>query len=144
MEFLLCLTPAGNVIHELLSRKVEFRENPAICKKHDIYGWYDASSNVMSICTDRIKRGPDPDYYFNETLFHEAVHAAQDCKAKNSSHWYVPFGINPALMTLSQRRREDLATSVKIHPNNRAIEHEAFWMEDKPSKVEYVIRKYCL
>jgi hypothetical protein len=46
-------------------------------------------------------------------------------------------------MKLSERRRDDLETSVRIHPNNREIEHEAFWLEDKPEKVRYVVKKYC-
>ena len=143
MEFLLYLTPIGRDIYNLMSQKVRFLENPPICREKDIYGWYDASKDTMSICTDRILAGPSPKYYINETLFHEAVHAAQDCKAVHTSYWYVPFGIKPSQMKLSERRRDDLETSVSIHPNNRAIEHEAFWLEDKPEKVRYVVKKYC-
>lgn len=142
MEFLLYLTPIGRDIYNLVSQKVRFAENPPVCRQHEIYGWYDSRTNVMSICTNRIKNGPDVKYYMNETLFHEAVHVAQDCKAQGRE-WYVPFGIDRSKMKLSQRRIDDLNTATRMHPNNRAIEHEAFWMEDKPEKVKYVVEKYC-
>lgn len=144
MEFLLHLSPVGKDIFHLLSRHIRFEENAAVCRKHEVYGWYDSRTNVMTIGTDRVKRGPDSAYYFNETLFHEAVHVAQDCKARKTGQWYAPFGINPSKMKLSERRRADLNTATKMHPENRAIEHEAFWMEDKPEKVRYVLKKYCL
>ena len=143
MEFLLYLTPIGRDIYNLMSKKIRFVENPPICREHKIYGWYDSKIDTMSICTDIIKKSSNPQYYINETLFHEAVHAAQDCKAQGTGMWYVPFGIKHSHMALSERRIKDLETSVRINPNNRNIEREAFWMEDKPEKVKYVVQKYC-
>jgi hypothetical protein len=46
-------------------------------------------------------------------------------------------------MTLNERRTIDLNTAVKMTGQRRQIEHEAFWMEDKPEKVKYVVQKYC-
>jgi hypothetical protein len=143
MEFLLYLTPIGRDIYDLISKKVKILENPPICRTHNIYGWYNSSKDTMSICTENIKNGPDPQYYMNETLYHESVHVAQDCNAKWSGQWYKPFNINPSIMTLTQRRLSDLSTSVKLNNQDRQIEHEAFWMEDKPEKVKYVVQKYC-
>lgn len=142
MEFLIYLSTIGKDIYTLISQKVRVVENSPICRQHEIYGWYDSATNSLSICTDRIKSGPDVKYYINETLFHEAVHVAQDCKAQGRD-WYVPFGINPSQMKLSPRRIADLNTATRRYPNMRAIEHEAFWMEDKPGKVKYVLKKYC-
>jgi len=145
MEFLLYLTPIGRDIYNLMSQKVKFVENPPICRQHNVYGWYDSKTDTMSICTDTIKKSPNPKHYVNETLFHEAVHAAQDCKAQGTGMWYVPFGISPKDMKLNETRKRDLEISVKLtSPSNRAIEREAFWMEDKPEKVKYVVKKYCL
>jgi len=142
MEFLLFLTPIGREIYELASHRVTFAENHAICRKHDIFGYYDSNGNIMYICTDRMKQTDNPKYWINETLYHEAVHMAQDCNGKGKV-WFKPFGINPSQMPLSQRRLDDIESALKIAPNVRAIEHEAFWMEDKPEKVKYVVQKYC-
>lgn len=142
MEFFLYLSSAGKDIYSLISQKVRIVENSTICRKHEIYGWYDSYKRTMSICTERIKRGPDPKYYLNETLLHEATHVAQSCK--NNMYGMVPFGINPKLMPLTERRTQDVESSKKIVGNSsHQIEHEAFWMEDKPEKVKYVLRKFC-
>jgi len=48
-------------------------------------------------------------------------------------------------MQLSSRRNQDVESAVKISgPLVRQIEKEAFWMEDKPNEVKYVVKKYCL
>ncbi len=142
MEFLLFLSPASQEIYALAARKVRVAENTAICKKHDIYGWYDSGNRALSICTDRIKKGSDPAYYLNETLLHEATHVAQSCKGKMGG--MVPFSINPKAMPLTERRRLDIEAAKRIAGNSvHHLEHEAFWMEDKPEKVKYVLKKYC-
>lgn len=142
MEFLLYLTPIGREIYELASHRVRFVENAPVCRKLDIFGYYESDKNLMTVCTARMKKTDNPRYWINETIYHEAVHMAQDCKA-GGREWYEAFGINKSQMPLSQRRLDDLEVSTKIHPENRAIEHEAFWMEDKPDKVKYVVKKYC-
>ena len=48
-------------------------------------------------------------------------------------------------MNLSDRRRKDVESAVRlVGPSIRQIENEAFWMEDKPNEVKYVVKKYCL
>jgi len=90
----------------------------------------------------RIKTNPDYRYYVNETLLHESTHIAQACKEGNG--YLEEFGISNASMPLTQRRKDDVNTSVRINNESyRQIEHEAFWMEDKPDKVRYVVQKYC-
>jgi hypothetical protein len=47
-------------------------------------------------------------------------------------------------MPLSERRWKDVSTVVsRVGSSVRYIEQEAFWMEDKPDKVKYVVQKYC-
>jgi hypothetical protein len=47
-------------------------------------------------------------------------------------------------MPLSDHRKADLNNAIsQIGSNIKNIEHEAFWMEDKPNMVKYVIKKYC-
>ena len=70
MEFLLYLSTQGLDIYNMISKKVLVVENTPICRKHDIYGWYDSNTKTMALCTDRIKSGPNSTYYINETLYH--------------------------------------------------------------------------
>ena len=142
MEFLLYLSQEGRDIYNIISNKIRVIENAPICKKYDIYGWYDASNKKMIFCTSTIKKGENVAYYVNETLFHESVHLAQSCK-NNMGNLY-PFGISEKNIKLSSRRKNDLQKSVSISGNKIfKIEKEAYWMEDKPDKVKYVLQKYC-
>ena len=47
-------------------------------------------------------------------------------------------------MKLNASRITDLNTAIRMSGQDKQIEHEAFWMEDKPNKVKYVVEKYCL
>jgi hypothetical protein len=140
MDFLFYLSPQSMEIYQMVSRKIRVVENAPICRKHDIYGWFSPTEKTMNICTDRIVSRDNVKYYINETLLHEAVHLAQYCKNKSMT----PLGISSSNMNLSDRRRKDVESAVKlIGPSIRQIEMEAFWMEDKPNEVKYVMEKYC-
>jgi len=141
MDFLLYLSPESTEIYQMISRKVRVVENTPICRKYDIYGWFNVNEKIMTICTDRIVSRNDYRYYVNETLLHESVHVAQYCKNKS----LTPLGIASSQLQLSSRRNQDVESAVKISgPSVRQIEREAFWMEDKPNEVKYVVKKYCL
>lgn len=143
MEFLLYLSPTSQEIYQMISRKVRVVENAPICRQYDIWGWYDSNVNTMTICTNRIKNSGNLRANLNETFLHESTHVAQAC----SSGFYrytKPFGVSRSQMNLSGRRLEDLETAVRINGERvRNVEREAFWFEDKPDKVRYVVRKYC-
>ena len=140
MEFLLYLSPQSTEIYQMISRRIRVVENTPICRKHDIYGWFNVIEKTMTICTDRIISNDNSTYYMNETLLHESVHIAQYCK--NNS--LTPLGISNSQIQLSSRRNQDIESAVKISgPLVRQIEREAFWMEDKPNEVKYVVKKYC-
>lgn len=142
MDFLLYLTPAGQEIYNMISKKVKVVEDTPICRQYDIYGWYQSNTRTMILCTSRIKSKPGTKKYINETLFHESVHIAQSCKNRMGNMF--PLQISPDLMPLSERRQTDLNKTVKEYGNNHLrTEHEAYWMEDKPDKVKYVLQKYC-
>jgi hypothetical protein len=142
MEFLLYLSPASREIYNMISQKVRVVENAPICRKYSVMGWYNSKQNVMTFCTNEIKTTANFRYNINETLLHESVHVAQSCKEGNG---YVDsFGISKSSMPLNERRKRDIVSAVKINGEEvRHIEHEAFWMEDKPAKVKYVLKKYC-
>ena len=142
MEFLLYLSPASREIYNMISQKVRVVENAPICRKHSIMGWYNSKQNILTFCTNEIKTTVDFRNYVNETLLHESVHIAQACK--DGGGYIEEFGISKLSMPLTERRKHDVASSVKINGEKvRLIEHEALWMEDKPDKVKYVVQKYC-
>ena len=142
MEFLGFLWSSVVRIYDMVDSRFAVRENAPICRKHDIYGWFDSGAGSLTICTNRIKLGSDFKYYINETFLHESVHAAQACKF--GGRGMEPFRIARSSMPLTQRRRNDVEAGVRIAGETvRVLEHEAFWMEDKPGQVNYVVKKYC-
>jgi len=142
MDFLLYLSPEGSEIYNLISKKIRVVENTPICRKHDIFGWYENTVKTMVLCTDRILSKPNPHYNVNMVIFHESVHIAQACK--QNMREIKPLGISPSTMVLSENLKKDLNVSVKTFGSNIAnMEREAYWMETKPDKVKYVLKKYC-
>ena len=142
MNFLLYLSPEGTEIYNMISRKVRVVENTPICRKYDIFGWYQNTTKTMVFCTDKILSKPNPHYNFNMVLFHESVHVAQACK--QNMREIKAFRISPSTMNLSENLEKDLKISVKNFGSTVAnIEREAYWMETKPDKVKYVLKKYC-
>ena len=126
----------------MISKKIRAVENAPICRKHDIFGWYDNRSKSIVFCTNKILSKPNPHYNFNMVLFHESVHVAQACK--QNMREIKAFGISPSTMNLSENLEKDLKISVKNFGFSVAnIEREAYWMETKPDKVKYVLKKYC-
>ena len=142
MEFLLYLSPEGTEIYKMISKKVRVVENTPICRSYNIFGWYQNTTKTMVFCTDKILSKVDPQKYVNETLFHESVHLAQACK--HNMREIKPLGISHSAMLLSDNRKKDLKIATSIGGNmSFNMEKEAFWMEDKPEKVKYVVQKYC-
>jgi hypothetical protein len=41
MEFLPHLSSVNSDIYKILSQKIKFTENSSICRKHNIFGWFD-------------------------------------------------------------------------------------------------------
>ena len=141
MEFLLYLYPQSQEIYQMVARAIRVVENAPVCRKHDIYGWFSHTSRTLAICTSRIASRENTVHSINETLLHESVHLAQYCKNKA----LLPLGIAPSQIQLSARRKLDVEKAVKIiGPSIRQVENEAFWLEDKPNEVKYVLKKYCL
>ena len=142
MQFLLYLSTQTMDIYNLVSKKVRVVENAPICRKYDIFGFYDTKIKVLSICTDRIKLRGNIENNIKETLLHESVHVAQSCKT--NFRYLTPFGINPSSMYLNYQKENDLKKVISFDHTLKYIDREAFWMEDKPEKVNYVLKKYCL
>jgi hypothetical protein len=141
MEFLLYLTPIGkNIMNDLAKARFDIRENVGLCSNYNVFGYADKPKKFI-ICTKNIKRsGYDVRFYLNETIYHEATHAAQNCKGGNSL-----IGISKSKMPLSWNKLQDIRNSMKATGNyNVAMrEHEAYYLEDKPEKVKYYVEKFC-
>ena len=139
MEFLLYLTPESKqVLNQLYAAKFSVKENVDFCKRNrDTFGYADFGKKVV-ICTKNIKNsGYDLKQYLNQTVMHEAVHAAHFCNG------FRPFGISKKQMLLSSNKQQSVYDSIEVSKAPYQIEHEAHWMESYPSKVKYVIQKYC-
>ena len=140
MEFLLYLTPqAKDILNQIYKAKYSVRENVGFCRSNkDIFGYVDFGKKFI-ICTNNIKNsGYDKQFYINETLYHEAVHVGHMCNG------YKPFGISQKQMQIPDAKYQDIKNSTKVSVASAKMEHEAYWMEDKPEKVKYVVQKYCL
>lgn len=139
MDFLFYLTPQAQEIVNLI-RKANYsvKENVEFCRNKKFFGFANFGKKFV-ICTNNIKNsGFDPKFYINETVYHEAVHVAHHCNG------YRPFWISKGDMPLPSNKLQDVQNSVDASTASSQMEHEAYWMEDKPDKVRYVLKKYCL
>jgi hypothetical protein len=157
MEFLLYLSTQSMDMYKLMSNKIQVVENSEVCQQYDIFGFYEARLNQLSICTDKIKQYPNVRFNINQTLVHESVHYAQSCKSRNekrnifsffkslfSNDYFSPFGIPKSEMRLSKQKLVSLRQAVVINPSTEDVEHEAFWLEDNPTETKKMIMKYCI
>jgi hypothetical protein len=139
MEFLLYLTPQAKVIlNQIYQAKYSVSENVGHCRSNkNLFGYADFGKKFI-ICTKNIKySGFDPKFYINETVYHEGTHVGHFCNG------YKPFGISLNDMPLPSNKLQDIKNSLSASTAPRRIEHEAYWMEDKPNEVKYVLQKYC-
>ena len=132
------LTPqASSIIGLIRSAKYSVGENTGFCSNRDLFGYVDVGRRFVICTRNIIKSGLSPRFYINETIYHEGVHVAHHCNS------YKPFGIAEKQMPLPPNKLEDVKNSVKTSTASSQMEHEAYWMEDAPLKVRYVIKKYC-
>lgn len=143
MQFPLFLTPEGKQILELVAKaRFNIRENISWCADARYYGATIKENKTFFICTKTILKGPEPKRNLNETVHHEAVHVAQQCKGKNN---LIPIGIPISQMPLPSNKMVDIQASIRLIKSKSimSIEHEAFWLEDKPKQIIYYLKKFC-
>ena len=138
MEFLLYLSPQGQqLIRDLISAKFHIHENVGLCQNNQVFG-YTTTPNKFVICTKNIKSSRfDPNRYIGETVYHEAVHAAQICNSN------LPLSNSVKSYPLPWNKEEDIKMAISLSNGNRQREREAFYFEDKPDKVAQLVKKYC-
>lgn len=148
---------ASNIAIEMINIvnvRYAVKENVGRCKQSaNILGYVSLNNNKSFIvCTNRIilwasQNNLNSAEYINETIYHESVHAAQFCRYPNE----VTLGIPWASMPLPPNKAEDVRRSVEsVNPNSgflstqKRIEHEAYYLEDKPAVVKSFLKTYCL
>jgi len=136
MEFLLYLTPIGHqILNRVMMRHYHVVENAPICRGHNLFGARNTPN--FTICTDNIKKYDvnSTAFYVNETIYHESVHVAQECKGGS-------LGITN--MHLSANKMKDVMNSVNgYNPHGKMLEMEAYSLEDNPEQVLYYLKKFC-
>jgi hypothetical protein len=141
MEFLLYLTPIGkNIMNDLAKARFDIRENVGLCSKSNIFGYTDKPKKFI-ICTKNIRNsGYDFGFQLNMTVYHEAIHATQDCKGGKNL-----IGIPKSKMPLPFNKIQDIQNSMSASGNYSAMmrEYEAYYLEDKPEKVLHYVEKFC-
>ena len=148
LEFTSYASPAAvQIISLLRSAKISVRENTKICKDEpSTFGYFLHSDNIFAVCTAKIKRGGWPlRHYINETIYHEAVHAAQDCKAKGlrSLPGQSTLGLKNIERKLTKEKLDEVKRSTSFGWNSRQKELEAYYLESKPNEVIRYLKKYC-
>lgn len=143
MDFIAYLNPIEAQVYVMASKRARIVENSAVCKTYDIFGFFRTTTRELSICTSRIKRHSSwsQSQSIKQTLMHESVHLAQACKSR--FRHLEPLGISRKSMTLSDDRLDSLRKVLAFDPRLLNVDYEAFYLEDKPEKVKYVVRKYC-
>ena len=133
VDFISYLTPESRELIRLVSQKgYAIRENASACRDREIFGVVNDKSFVIRL--DNIKNKISPvKHYVNETVIHEAVHVAQNCKGGK-------LAIN---VSLNQNKMQDVKRSVKATGSNVIIEKEAYHLEDKPEQVLTYLQKFC-
>jgi len=141
MDYYAYLNPvATQIIRDLISAKFFLHENIGLCNNKDVFGFVQ-HPKLFVICTKNIRNGGwDMSRYVNETVFHEALHAAQKCNRDQ------PIGLPIKSMPLPWNKLQDIKKSIRTIGNYSSAvqrEHEAFYFEDKPDQVRAYVRKYC-
>jgi hypothetical protein len=140
MIFPYYLTPEGTEILQLIVKAhFKIQENISWCSNKGYAGAIIRDSKTFFICTKNIFKEDNPNSFLNETVYHEAVHAAQICKGMK------PIGIPIDEMPLSSNKMENINKSIALtkDKSTRRLEHEAYWLEDKPKETIKYLRKFC-
>ena len=127
------------LIRDMISAKFHIHENIGLCKNNQVFGYTDSPRKFV-VCTKNIKNGGwDLNHYVSETVYHEAIHAAQLCNRNQ------PLKVSAKSMPLLTNKLQDIEKSVNISGGYSAKqrEHEAYYFEDKPEKVRFYVRKFC-
>ena len=111
--------------------------NTKLCKPGTA-GWYTPVENFMVICGGS-------DSYRAETLTHEAVHVAQDCRTGLSSNNLGGITHRPHFERLAgglHQSKVDLITG-SYDKKDWVTETEAFYFETRPREANWLVADAC-
>jgi hypothetical protein len=140
MLFPYYLSPEGKQIVDLIAKAhFQIQENISWCAGDNYAGAVIQENKTFFICTKTILKGSNANWYLNETVYHEAVHVVQACKGMR------PIGIPLSKMPLPSNKIKDIDRSISLTKKKwmRRMEHEAYWLEDKPKETIYYLKKFC-
>ena len=140
MLFPYYLTPEGKQIVELIAKAhFQVKENISWCADGNYAGAVIKENKTFFICTKNILNEGNANQYLNETVYHEAVHVVQACKGMKR------IGIPLSQMPLSPNKMKDIDRSISLTKKKwmRQMEHEAYWLEDKPKETIHYLKKFC-
>jgi len=143
-----------DILNLLIKANYIVEENKIECLLNkEIKGLHNFKENKIIICTENAKRktnyrskkqSPNKDNFKTErairkALRHEATHAIQKCNENKTIG-----DIKKLESKLHQSKRKALEFSSSYFAGSYAKEVEAYVLEDKPKKVNNLIKKYCL
>ena len=155
MEFIVFLSKLDTEILDLLKKaNYAVEENKIECLLNkNIKGLHNFEENKIIICTENAKRKTNyinkkrlrnkdnfkTELAIRKALRHEATHAIQKCNNNKTVG-----DIKDLEGKLHKSKRKALDFSISNFSGTYAKEVEAYILEDKPKKVKYLIKKYCL
>ena len=155
MEFIIFLSKLDKEILNLLTKaNYIIEENKIECLLNkEIKGLHNLEENKIIICTENAKRKTNyrnikqqlnkdnfkTERAIRKALRHEATHAIQKC---NNNNTVGDIKKLESKLHLSKKKALDFSTL--NFSGTYAKEVEAYVLEDKPKKVKYLIKKYCL
>lgn len=140
MLFPYYLTFEGKQLIELIAKaNYRVQENISWCADGKYAGAVIHENKTFFICTKNILKGSNANQYLNETVYHEAVHVVQSCRGMK------PIGIPLSQMPLSSDKIRDIDRSISLTKKKsmQRLEHEAYWLENKPKETIKYLRKFC-
>jgi hypothetical protein len=140
MLFPYYLPPEGKELLILISKaKFKVQENISWCSNPGYAGALITENKIFFMCTKNIMKEPNPNKFLIETFYHEAAHVVQACKGNS------PIGIPLSQMPLPQSKMINIDRSILLTKkySTRGLEHEAYWLEDKPDEIVSYFKKFC-
>ena len=124
----------------------------SVCSSHQLYGWHQAWTNKIVLCSKQIKAGTSSEQEYKAllevTLNHEAVHVAQFCRRKDSGIPYLGvdatklYALPPSIQS-EIKKSNQISNLQLIRSLSWRVEAEAVYYETKPREVSRQLALYC-
>jgi hypothetical protein len=139
MIFTYYLSPEGKQILDLVAKAhFTIKENISLCSNPSYDGGL-TNNKTFFVCTKTLMNRENANKNLNVTVYHEAVHVVHSCIGMK------PIGIPLNKMPLTREKLQYINNSMSLvnRKDTRKLEHEAYWLEDKPKEIIKYLRKFC-